>query len=67
MTKAKPYKVAEHPLKCLVCSHDLFQERSVKFQRDLTTPPFNIDWIEDSSLALCLICERCGYIHWFLR
>jgi len=63
MREAKPYKIAEHPLECLVCGYNLFQQRQVQLNTAVATF-FNLDWTNPS--ALCLVCDRCGYIHWFL-
>lgn len=27
-------------------------------------PVFDLDWANAS--ATCMVCERCGYVHWFL-
>lgn len=29
-----------------------------------TASLFNLDWINPS--ATCLVCDKCGFIHWFL-
>lgn len=55
---------AGKPLKCLVCGNDTFFERKAQLNtRALTF--FNLDWANKT--ADCLVCESCGYIHWFLR
>jgi predicted nucleic-acid-binding Zn-ribbon protein len=50
-------------LSCLVCGHDEFHERDAQ----LNTPGmtfFKLDWL--NTTGQCLLCDRCGYIHWFL-
>ncbi len=52
-----------NPLACLVCGHDMFTERPAQLNtRGLTF--LNLDWANKS--ARCLVCDACGYIHWFL-
>lgn len=61
MTEAKPYKVAGSRLECLICGYDLFQHRQAQLN---TVAIFDLDWANAS--AMCLVCDQCGYIHWFL-
>ena len=57
------YDVAGKTLKCLVCGHDEFSKREAQLNTAIASF-FNLDWANRS--ALCCVCERCGYIHWFL-
>ena len=57
------YDVMGKPLVCQVCGYDEFDQRRAQ----LNTPGLtflNLDWANRS--ANCLICKRCGYIHWFV-
>jgi len=63
MSEAKPYRIADSSLECLVCGYGLFQHRHAQLNTAVATF-FNMDWANAS--ALCLVCDRCGYIHWFL-
>ena len=57
------YEVQGKILKCLVCGHEAFWRREA--QLNTTGLSFlNLDWLNRS--ANCLVCDRCGYIHWFL-
>lgn len=50
-------------LACQVCGYDRFWRREAQLNTAVATF-FNLDWTNPS--ATCLICARCGYIHWFL-
>lgn len=55
--------VLGHQLKCQVCSHDQFWRHQVLLNtRTLTF--FDMDWMNRD--ATCVVCERCGYVHWFV-
>jgi predicted nucleic-acid-binding Zn-ribbon protein len=50
-------------LKCVVCGHNEFLTRSAQ----LNTAGMSflgLDWANES--AVCNVCDRCGYIHWFV-
>lgn len=50
-------------LSCRLCDHDRFWERKAQ----MNTAGFtflNLDWANAS--ATCFVCDRCGYVHWFL-
>ena len=49
-------------LRCLICSNDTFYKKEAQLNTALATF-FKLDWANSS--ALCIICENCGYIHWF--
>ena len=49
--------------RCLVCHHDRFWARQAQLNTALATF-FNMDWANQS--ATCIVCDECGYIHWFL-
>ena len=63
MQQPEAYKVGEVELKCLVCAHELFWRREVKLTEGVPTIYYP-SWKD--RYALCLVCEKCGYIHWFL-
>ncbi|MGB9887202.1 MAG: hypothetical protein ACPLPT_07580 [Moorellales bacterium] len=50
-------------LSCHVCGHDKFWRRRAQLNTAVATF-FDLDWANPS--ATCLVCARCGYIHWFL-
>lgn len=54
---------AGRTLRCLICGYDLFLCREAQLNTAVATL-FNLDWANKS--AVCLICDQCGYIHWFL-
>lgn len=57
------YEIAGRPLRCVVCGHDQFRQRSA--QLNTAGASFlGLDWANQS--AWCFVCEQCGYIHWFL-
>ena len=56
-------EVGGTPLRCVICEHDRFWRRRGQLNTALATF-FSLDWT--SPTAICLVCDRCGYIHWFL-
>lgn len=61
--RSKTYLVLNKPLHCLVCAHDEFEQRSALLNTSAATF-FGFDWANRS--ANCFVCNRCGYIHWFV-
>jgi hypothetical protein len=59
----EPYSVAGRELLCVVCDHNLFRVRSAQLNTPLATF-FGWDWANES--AFCVVCARCGFVHWFL-
>jgi hypothetical protein len=60
---AQEVEVAGQPLRCEICHHTRFWQRQAQLNTSVATF-FNFDWANAS--ATCIVCERCGYIHWFL-
>jgi len=60
---AETVKVGQKTLTCLVCGHDRFRRRRAQLNTALATF-FKLDWANRS--AECMVCQQCGYIHWFL-
>jgi hypothetical protein len=58
------FEVCGKPLKCQVCGEDKFFHRRAQLNTALATF-FNFDWTNQS--AECYVCDKCGYIHWFLK
>ncbi len=54
--------VLGHPLKCQVCGHDQFWRHEVLLNTRAFTF-FDMEWMNRE--ATCVICEQCGYVHWF--
>jgi hypothetical protein len=61
--EAGPVSVLGNPMTCEICHHDRFYQREGKIQTTAMTF-FELDWLNAS--ANCVVCERCGYVHWFL-
>lgn len=61
--KADTYEVAGKQFKCTVCDHNEFTQRSAQLNTS-TSSALGLDWADKS--AECLVCENCGYVHWFL-
>jgi hypothetical protein len=60
----EPYKVADGlRLQCLICNCELFWYRQAQLNT-ATATFFQLDWLNRS--AICLVCDQCGHIHWFL-
>jgi hypothetical protein len=51
-------------LKCTVCQHTKFWSRKAQLNTSVATF-FGFDWLNRT--ATCYVCERCKYVHWFLR
>ncbi|SFA73708.1 hypothetical protein [Algoriphagus aquimarinus] len=49
---------------CAVCKNDKFWERETLMNTKGMTF-FKLDWANKS--AQNLICDKCGYVHWFLK
>lgn len=62
-TQAATHTVLGAPFKCQVCDHTEFFQREGKIQTTGMTF-LDLDWLNKS--ANCVVCERCGYVHWFL-
>ncbi len=55
-------EIGDRPLTCLVCGFDRFDKR----EGQLNTAGLSflgLDWANES--AVCVICQNCGFIHWF--
>lgn len=61
--KKNTYQVCGKTFHCTVCDNDTFQHRRAQLNTALATF-FNFDWANKS--AECLVCTKCGYVHWFL-
>jgi predicted nucleic-acid-binding Zn-ribbon protein len=61
--EADTVEIIGQQLVCLVCRYDRFQRREAQLNTAAASF-FNLDWANTS--AVCYVCKRCGYIHWFL-
>ncbi len=61
--EAQEIEVMGRALRCEICHHTRFWQRQAQLNTPVATF-FNFDWANRS--ATCIVCERCGYIHWFL-
>lgn len=61
--EASQVEILGTPLRCEICDHDLFFQREGKIQTTGMTL-LELDWLNAS--ANCVVCARCGYVHWFL-
>ena len=59
----EPVEVQGRPLQCVVCRHGAFWRRDAQLHGGVATF-LNLEWM--SPTAACLVCSRCGYVHWFL-
>jgi hypothetical protein len=50
-------------LKCLVCGAEKFHKRRSHLDTSLSAG-MKPEWHE--SPATCLVCDECGYLHWFI-
>jgi hypothetical protein len=61
--KAEQVTILGRELRCEICGGNEFWERQAQLNTAVATF-FNFDWANKS--ATCLVCDACGYIHWFL-
>jgi hypothetical protein len=61
--EAAQVEIAGRELHCTICLHPRFRERKAQLNTAAASF-FDLDWANPS--ATCLVCENCGYIHWFL-
>lgn len=59
----KSYEVLGKVLHCQICGHDEFARREAQLNT-AGLSFLNMDWLNTS--AVCFVCDKCGYIHWFL-
>jgi predicted nucleic-acid-binding Zn-ribbon protein len=60
---AKIFEVKGKDVSCAHCQHDKFYQRSAQLNTSFLSF-LGLDWLNRS--AECLVCENCGYVHWFL-
>ena len=60
----KRYEIDDKQLVCLFCSNDTFDTRREQLHSPTRTI-LNLEWTDRA--ATCFICDKCGYMHWFLR
>ena len=63
ISEAREVSIAGHQLRCQVCDFTRFYEREARLSTGASA--FGQDWT--NSKADCLICEQCGFVHWFVR
>ncbi|MDQ4025793.1 MAG: DNA-binding protein [Actinomycetota bacterium] len=61
--EAEEVTILGQQMRCEICHHMRFFQREGKIQTTAMTF-FELDWANAS--ATCLVCEQCGYVHWFL-
>jgi hypothetical protein len=61
--EAREVTVAGRRLRCQVCEFTRFHRREAQLTTGASA--FGQDWT--NSKAECLVCEQCGYVHWFVR
>jgi hypothetical protein len=59
----EPVQLGDLPLHCEICKGDHFWHRRAQLNTAVLSF-FNFDWA--NATADCYVCDRCGYIHWFL-
>lgn len=48
---------------CQACNQDVFNERGAQLSTAVSSM-LGLNWTNQT--ATCLICDNCGYIHWFM-
>lgn len=61
--EAREHVVAGQRLRCQVCDFTRFHRREAQLTTGASA--FGQDWT--SPKAECLVCEQCGFVHWFVR
>lgn len=62
-SEREPVQVQGVDLRCEICTNHTFWQREAQLNTAVASF-FDFDWANPS--AMCLVCSRCGYIHWFL-
>lgn len=62
--EAKAVQVLGRDLRCEVCHHTTFWQQSAQLHGAVASF-FQLEWLTGQSAA-CVICAKCGYIHWFM-
>lgn len=62
--EAREVRIAGKHLRCQVCDYTRFFGREASLSTGASTT-FGQDWA--NATANCLICEQCGFVHWFVR
>ncbi len=62
--ESKTRIIKGNKLECYVCKHDKFWARETLMNTAKMTF-FKLDWANKK--AQNLICENCGYVHWFMN
>ena len=57
----KSYAILDKPLHCQICNFDEFHHRKAVLKDGTNF----FKWLFDTP-AMCFVCARCGYVHWFL-
>jgi DNA-directed RNA polymerase subunit RPC12/RpoP len=63
MNTPQSFTVSGKPLHCQHCSHRLFFQQQAQLNTAFLSL-INLDWLNRS--ADIYVCERCGFLHWFL-
>src|ERR1044072_842671 len=61
--EAREGSIAGHQLRCQVCDFTRFYRREARLSTGASA--FGQDWT--NSKAECMVCEQCGFVHWFVR
>jgi hypothetical protein len=61
--EAREITIAGRHLRCQVCDFTRFYRREAQLTTGASA--FGQDWT--NAKAECLVCEQCGYVHWFMR
>jgi hypothetical protein len=61
--EAREVSIAGHQLRCQVCDFTRFFRREARLSTGASA--FGQDWT--NSKAECMVCEQCGFVHWFVR
>lgn len=64
MPETERFEANGRDLTCRVCDHDRFYTRKGQLNTALMSL-FKLDFLNKT--ATCAVCDRCGYVHWFVR
>ena len=53
-------KLFDKPFACTVCGSEHFRKRRLELKEPGTA------FLKPKNYATCLICAKCGYVHWFI-
>ncbi|MGB5811226.1 MAG: hypothetical protein WBG86_11885 [Polyangiales bacterium] len=62
--EAREFDVGDKQMRCQFCDETKFWTKKAQLNTAVMSF-FDVEWLNPE--ATCLICDSCGYVHWFLE